>query len=530
LSGIATAPLRATVPLGAAPPLTTGWLGRSNLARFALGAVLVAIVAAIPLPWMLAVFGGVGLLIAIMIAPIVGLYAVLVAVGFSPTFGLEDAAFSISAFEPLISLVFLFWLLQGITRHRITLPREGLFGALTLLLMLLFLAGGGATSFPLAFKETLKWILLVLAYVYTRSEVRTDRAARGLLIALFVTGSAEALLGAVQFFGTIGPGAFAVGNFIRAYGMFGQPNPFAGYLGTILPIALAMTLIPQPGRFRTISVICFGLIAMGIVLSLSRGAWLGLAISLGVMAMAWGSRARKLVIPLAMLSILLVGLAMVGLLPTSIGSRITSTTDNFGVFDVRSVQLTSENFAIVERMAHWQAGWYMFQDYPFLGVGPGNYPAVYEEYYIPPWREPLGHAHNYYLNMAAETGVPGLLALLLVLGLAFRALGRRIRAADQLLGATTIRSALPASAGHASLPAGFSSPARGERAESSATDSGPIALDPPFSPLFARALALGLLGSLAMFSIHNLFDNLLVHGVGIQVGVLLGLIGGVSNR
>ena len=30
--------------------------------------------------------------------------------------------------------------------------------------------------------------------------------------------------------------------------MFGQPNPYAGYLGTILPIALAMTLIPQPGR------------------------------------------------------------------------------------------------------------------------------------------------------------------------------------------------------------------------------------------------------------------------------------------
>ena len=58
----------------------------------------------------------------------------------------------------------------------------------------------------------------------------------------------------------------------------------------------------------------------------------------------------------------------------------------------------------------------------------------------------------------------------------------------------------------------------------------PLTLDPPFSPAFARVLALGLLGSLAMFSIHNLFDNLLVHGVGIQIGVLLGLIGGVSNR
>jgi putative inorganic carbon (HCO3(-)) transporter len=544
LSGIATVPIRADAPLSAAPALTVGPFSRSTIVRTLLGAVLVGIVAAIPLPWMLAVFGGVGLLIAMLIAPIVGLYAVLVAVGFSPTFGLEDAAFSISAFEPLISLVFLFWLLQGITRHQIRLPREGLFGALILLLTLLFLAGSGATSFPLAFKETLKWILLILAYIYTRSTVRDDRAARGVLIALFLTGAAEALLGAVQFFGTIGPGAFGVGNFIRAYGMFGQPNPYAGYLGTILPIAIAMTLIPQPGRFRVIAAVCSGLIAMGIILSLSRGAWVGVAISLGVMAMAWSPRARKLVIPMAGLSTLLVALAVFGLLPTSLATRITSVTDNFGVFDVRSVPLTSENFAVVERMAHWQAGWYMFEDYPFLGVGPGNYPAVYEEYYIPPWREPLGHAHNYYLNMAAEVGVPGLLALLLVLGLAFRALVRRIRAADQILndvspaGTASMNRASVNRASPAPTVGGLARPDRppsplqgsGDGGESLKAGSGPIALDPPFSPLFARALALGLLGSLAMFSIHNLFDNLLVHGVGIQVGVLLGLIGGVSDR
>ena len=52
----------------------------------------------------------------------------------------------------------------------------------------------------------------------------------------------------------------------------------------------------------------------------------------------------------------------------------------------------------------------------------------------------------------------------------------------------------------------------------------------PLSPPFARALAVGLLGSLVMFCTHNMFDNLLVHGVGIQIGILLGLIGGVSTR
>jgi O-antigen ligase len=487
----------------AAPPLTTSLFSPSVIVKVLLGAGLVGIVAVIPLPYMLAVLGGIGLLIAMVIAPTVGLYAVLVAVAFSPTFGIEDAAFSISAFEPLLLLVLLFWLLQGMIRKQIELPREGLFGVMILLLSVLFLAGGGATSYPLAIKETLKWVLLVLAYIYTRTTIRTDRAARGVLIALFLTGSAESLLGAVQFFVPMGPPAFAVGPFIRAHGMFGQPNPFAGYLGTILPIALAMTLVPHPGRFRAIATFSFVMIAMGIVLSLSRGAWLGLAISLGVMALAWSQQARKLVIPLAASVVFIIALAMLGLLPPNLAARITSVTDNFGVFDVRSVVLSSENFAVVERMAHWQAGWEMFEDYPFLGVGPGNYPAVYERYYITPWREALGHAHNYYLNMAAEAGMPGLLALLVLLGLAFRALRRRIRAAGPLADAA---------------------------GESTINKNPAIVLDPPFSPVFARVLALGLLGSLAMFSIHNLFDNLLVHGMGIQIGVLLGLIGGVSDR
>jgi putative inorganic carbon (HCO3(-)) transporter len=506
LTAVASAQLPELSIPSAARPLRAGPLNRSALVTTALGIVLVGIVSTIELPYMPAIFGALAVLIAMAIAPVVGLYLVLVAVAFSPTFGIEDAAFSVSAFEPLMMLVILFWIVQGAVRREISLPHEGLLGAMILLLAVLFLAGGGATSYPLALKETFKWVLLVLAYVYTRMTIRTDRAARGLLLALLLTGSAEAILGAAQFFVPIGPPGFAVGPFIRAHGMFGQPNPFAGYLGTIFPIALAMTLIPHPGRFRTIAAICTALIGLGIFLSLSRGAWLGLTISLGVMATAWSVKARRLVIPLAACIVLVVALAMAGLLPPNIAARITSATDNFGVFDVRTVQLTSENFAIVERMAHWQVGWWMFRDYPFLGVGPGNYPAVYEQYYIPPWREPLGHAHNYFLNMAAEAGMPGLLALILVLAMAFRSLSRRIVTIDRFLANTAANR-----------------PTDDDTAKE-------IGLDPAWSLPLSRALALGLIGSLTLVSIHSMFDNLLVHGVGIQIGVLLGLVGGVSNR
>jgi O-antigen ligase len=139
------------------------------------------------------------------------------------------------------------------------------------------------------------------------------------------------------------------------------------------------------------------------------------------------------------------------------------------------VEVSSENWAVVERMAHWQAGWYMFLDHPWLGVGAGNYAAAYPQYFVGSWREALGHAHNYYLNILAELGIVGGSLLVLLLGLAFRQLG------------------------------------------------GALVRSEPLRTTFWRAVLAGVFAGLIVFCIHNMFDSLFVHSVNIQVGVLLGL-------
>jgi O-antigen ligase len=113
----------------------------------------------------------------------------------------------------------------------------------------------------------------------------------------------------------------------------------------------------------------------------------------------------------------------------------------------------------------------MFIDHPWLGLGPGNYPVAYQRYFLPGWLEPLGHAHNYYLNLAAESGLLGLAAFILTLGLAYRAALGGIRSPDP----------------------------------------------------FWRVLALGVLGSLAVVTVHSGVDNLFVHGVAVQFGSLMAL-------
>src|SRR5579864_2361854 len=52
----------------------------------------------------------------------------------------------------------------------------------------------------------------------------------------------------------------------------------------------------------------------------------------------------------------------------------------------------------------------MALDHFWLGVGPGNYEANYDKYFLPGWPFALGHAHNFYINTFAEMGIVGLIA------------------------------------------------------------------------------------------------------------------------
>jgi O-antigen ligase len=138
---------------------------------------------------------------------------------------------------------------------------------------------------------------------------------------------------------------------------------------------------------------------------------------------------------------------------------------------VRGVEVTDANFAVLERVAHWQAALAMWTDHPWLGVGIGNYEVAYAAYALPQWPLPLGHAHNYYLNIAAEAGLLGLASYLILWG---SALIRAWRATRRASG-------------------------------------------------WYWGIALGVLGVLVHLSVHNVFDNLFVHGMYLHVAILLGM-------
>ncbi|MBZ0279594.1 MAG: O-antigen ligase family protein [Anaerolineae bacterium] len=360
--------------------------------------------------------------------------------------------------------------------------------------LLFFLFLMGLTSFIAVsqsawLNEWLKWIQ-ILVLVTLVFNLFNDRQWQLLVFIISVAGIANALVGIYQFFG--GSGALHLvigGRFFRAFGTFGQPNPFGGFMGIFIPLAAmvasayglqAFKAYRTTGSIFSTAVLYTAfytfastIMLIGIVFSWSRGAWLGLGGALGVVVIAIPRKtSHGLLLFLAGLTFF-VTLWFMGLIPTSIVERLSTSTQEFFAFeDVRGVDITPENFAVVERLAHWQAALNMTTHNPWFGVGLGNYEAAYPSYQLLNWNEPLGHAHNYYLNILAETGIIGLLGYgkvwIIIIWMTWRA-----RQHPDLL---------------------------------------------------ARFVVIGLLGSWAYLSIHSFFDNLYVNNLFLHIGLMLGIL------
>jgi len=218
--------------------------------------------------------------------------------------------------------------------------------------------------------------------------------------------------------------------------------------------------------------VCTLLLAAALFLSFSRGAWLGAAASVGALIVFAPKRLWMGAALAAIALIGLIGLSSAGLLPSAINDRLADAGTLLDIHDVRGVPINDANYALIERQAHWQAALNMLTEHPWTGVGFSNYQPVYEQYRLLNWPMPLGHAHNIYLNVAAETGLIGL-SFYLVLWLTVFALNLRTICHAQGV---------------------------------------------------ERAIAIGLLGAWVFLSTHMLVDNLYVNNTHILIAVLLGLL------
>ena len=445
------------------------------------------LVAQLPLTYSLAALAGGGLVALSLWEPAIGLGLAIVLGPAKALLSVSFPAWPSDLGQLFLALAAAGWLARGLAQRRVTIP-----GASVLLPLGLYLGVGlfsllPATSLEDGLKEALKWAEIGLGLVIVLSEAERGRLP-WVVGAILVAGLGQAAVGIWEYrFRGTGPATFLVSDGIyRAYGTFEQPNPYGGFLGLIWPVAAGLGIgwlslwlrrpkVDDPRSALVKAGLFFlatAFMLAGLYVSASRGAWLGAAAAALAMALFLP---RRLWVGVGLVAAALavgLGLWQAGLLPASLTSRLAGVTDFLTVTDVRGININDANFALVERLAHWQAGASLFALHPWLGVGLGNYAAAYPAVSLLNWPNALGHAHNIYLNAGAETGVAGLLAYLLlwgwVIALTIRVLNRT----------------------------------RGVE----------------------RGLALGLLGAWVHLSAHQIVDDLYVDNIHILIAALLALL------
>ena len=284
----------------------------------------------------------------------------------------------------------------------------------------------------LTLTSLLKWcayscvLFVVLLYPFNHKGEGGVQFSRSVLRAVLFTGFCLAAIGIIQqwtwngkflwFFVPYdwnGPGSLVQP---RASGPFINPDHFANYLAVIFPLALVGTF------FRTdlvsqrldwpLRIFCgcsVFLLITGILLSLSRSGWLGMALGLLLVLVVFpylrqhphtsASHGLKYSVTkrVAVSVVVLVISALLFVGPTS-----------RNMIDTRLAETVEKDDSLQGRVSAWQDTMNMVRDFPLFGVGLGAWQDVFPRYERPPWSaDYFSEAHNDYVEILAETGFTG---------------------------------------------------------------------------------------------------------------------------
>jgi O-antigen ligase len=202
----------------------------------------------------------------------------------------------------------------------------------------------------------------------------------------------------------------------------GDPNYFTVDALLFLPVALLLLQQKQPRWQRLFCLGCLAITLAAVLFCASRGGFLGLVTACLYFLLKSRHRVRNLLLVCATLGVLS--------LPMQISpvQRLLHPT-------------RSDDDAQGTRLALWSGGLKMIATHPFFGVGLDNYPREVPKY-IDSAKVPVGErvnrvAHNSYMEIAAEMGLPALLIFVGIVIASILSLGRvrlvSIEAGDEFL-------------------------------------------------------------------------------------------------
>lgn len=272
--------------------------------------------------------------------------------------------------------------------------------------LVLLLAVTALLSIPFAIDREEAWstfndpfIKAVAMFIVMINVVRTERRLKMMLLLSVFVGCVLSF-GALRDFhnGVLSIEGYRVSGSIG--GMFGNPNDMALYLVTVTPITAALCFASK----RLPGTIFYGSLTMmlmgAIMVTYSRGGFLGLAAAGFVLAWKIGRKNRYLITVCSFLGLV----AFIALAPGGYGERLLS---------ILRPKLDAVGSATARKQLLIRSLWVAAR-HPLFGIGMGNFHIVSIHELV---------SHNAYTQVAAELGLTALILYVLFMVTPFKKLG-----------------------------------------------------------------------------------------------------------
>jgi putative inorganic carbon (HCO3(-)) transporter len=272
------------------------------------------------------------------------------------------------------------------------------------------------------------WRYLVIA-LRDRRHVALAAVSFALLCALFSLVSLAGLeeLPKIPFLGRLNP--FSVLALPGQASAAIHPNQLAGLIGLYLPLIVSMLAVPPAGlspRLRLVLAPAALLALFVLLLTQSRGGWIGAALGLFALLILWaltlppsGSRRALRLVAVSMILGVVAAAAWIG--PERMRDLWLNPPAETAIG-----ALTTLDY----RKDLWPWAVTAIGDFPLSGVGLGAFKlVVFRLYPVAITAGDIGHAHNIFLQTALDVGLAGLVVYLAILFVAV-AVGLRIARRD----------------------------------------------------------------------------------------------------
>ncbi|HLO37711.1 MAG TPA: O-antigen ligase family protein, partial [Lacibacter sp.] len=192
---------------------------------------------------------------------------------------------------------------------------------------------------------------------------------------------------------------------------------YSAVIVCLFPILLVWYHFAE-ARLRKWIIACIVVFIVALLFAYSRGAWLCLISG----AVTWIAVKRRFLLSLIFAVLIIAGAALFWLMQNDnylkFAPDFNTTTQHTDFNEHLEATYTLKDMSTMERFYRWIAGIKMLNEEKIHGFGPNSFTIYYKEYTVTAFKtwvssnEEKSSVHNYFLLIAIEQGLPGLVLLI----------------------------------------------------------------------------------------------------------------------